>query len=144
MTTFETQTIDRGSAVDDGSRPLRLALKLDAVASGAIGVLSLAAGPVLEDRLGAPLAVLWPVGVALVAWAAALWIVATRAEVSGTAARSVVALNLLWVVASVVAVAGDWMSLTALGTAFVLLQAAAVVIFAGLQFLGLRRLQPAV
>lgn len=122
---------------------LRLALKLDAAASGALGVLALVASPVLADVLGAPVALLAPVGVFLTTFAASLWFAASRPNVSRSAARGVVALNLLWVALSVVAVVAGWFSLTALGVAFFLVQAAAVVLFADVQFFGLRRLRPA-
>ena len=128
---------------EDRFRPLRLALKLDALASGALGILSLTAGPVLVDVLGVPLAVLQAVGLFLVAFPAGLWIAASRPEVSRTTAWTAVAINLLWVVGSVAATAAGWLSLTGLGTAFVLVQAAAVALFVGLQFLGLRRAHPA-
>jgi hypothetical protein len=61
---------------------LDLLLKIDAVASGALGVLSLAASPTLDDLLETPLALLVPVGAFLVVWAAALWILASRSTVS--------------------------------------------------------------
>jgi hypothetical protein len=126
---------------DEGSL-LRLALRLDAVASGALGVLLLAAGPLLDELLGTPLGVAWPVGLFLVAFAAALWVAASRSPVSGLAAWAVVVINLLWVVGSVATVAAGWLPLTALGVAFVLVQAAAVALFAGLELLGLRRASP--
>lgn len=140
--------VDNAFSIPNGigrrTRLLRLALKLDAVASGAFGVLSLAAGPLLQNLLGTPFALLWAVGLFLMAFAASIWIVASRADVSATAVWTVIAINLLWVVASVAAVAGGWFPLTGLGIAFVLAQAAAVAMFADLQFLGLRRGRPAV
>jgi hypothetical protein len=51
----------------------------------------------------------------------------------------VIAVNALWVVASVVAVLTDLLTPTTLGTVFVLLQAALVALIADLQFLALRR-----
>jgi hypothetical protein len=51
--------------------------------------------------------------------------------------------NLLWTVGSVLLVALGWFSPTWLGTAFVLAQAAAVLLLTELQFTGLRRLGPA-
>ena len=143
MMTHQSQSGLRRSADEKGSRLLPVALKLDAVASGALGILSLAAGPLLRDLLGAPLALLWPAGLFLVVYAAAIWTIASRPGISRSAAASVVALNLLWVVVSIMAVAAGWLSLTALGTAFVLVQAAAVALFAELQVLGLRRSRPA-
>lgn len=143
MTTHQAPSDLRPAVGEDRTRLLRLALKLDAVATGALGVMSLAAGPVLEGLLGTPLAVLWPLGLFLVAYAASIWIASTRPSVSRPAAWTVVAINLLWVIGSVAVVAAGWFPLTGLGTAFVLVQAAAVALFADLQFLGLRRARPA-
>jgi hypothetical protein len=132
-----------GPADQDGGRLLRLSLRLDAAASGALGVLLAAGGALLDELLGIPTAVLVAVGGFLVAYAAALWLVGSRPEVSRPAARLVAAGNLLWVAASVVAVAAGWWSPTALGTGLVIAQAAAVALFAELQLTGLRRVRPA-
>ena len=143
MTTHQEQFGLPFSAGEDRSRLLRLALKLDAVASGALGALLLAAGPVLEGLLGTPRPVLVPVGLFLVTYAAAVWFVGSRPSISRSAAWTVVGLNLLWVVGSIAIVAAGWSALTTLGIAFLLAQAAVVAIFADLQFLGLRRARPA-
>jgi hypothetical protein len=50
-----------------------------------------------------------------------------------------VAVNAAWVVAGVVVVATDWLTLTAAGTAVVLFQAVAVAVLAALQLRALRR-----
>ena len=142
-TTYQTPSSLPRVVSEDRARLLRLALKLDALASGALGVLSLVAAPVLDDLFGTPRAVLLPVGLFLVAYAAAVWFVGARPSISRPAAWTVVGHNLLWVVASIVAVAAGWLPLTTVGTAFVLAQAAAVALFAVLQFLGLRRARPA-
>jgi CHASE2 domain-containing sensor protein len=123
----------------DGDRLLRRSLNLDAVASGGLGLLLAAAGSLLDEPLGIPASVLVPVGVFLVAYAAALWFVGSRPRVRRPAVLVVVVGNLLWVVASVVAAIAGWWSPTPVGTAFVLAQAAAVALFAELQFTGLRR-----
>lgn len=120
---------------------LRLALKLDAVATGALAALGVAAASLLDDLLGTPSSLLWLVGLFLLAYAAAVWVIGTRPQVSRQAAWSVVAVNVLWVVASVATVAAGWLPLTTLGTAFVLLQAVVVLVFADLQYVGLRRAQ---
>ena len=118
---------------------LRLALKLDAVATGALAVLGLAAASLLDGLLGTPASLLWPIGLALLVYAAAIWVIGTRPRISRPAAWSAVVLNLLWVAASVATVLAGWLPLTTLGTAFVLIQAVAVLVFADLQYLGLRR-----
>ncbi len=105
----------------------------------------LAAGMVIGDErpfvnlLGTPVALLASAGLFLVAFAAFVWISGSRRRVGIAAARTVVAINALWVLASVAVVATDLFSLTALGVLFVLVQAAAVALFAALQILGLRR-----
>ncbi|MGH3086283.1 MAG: hypothetical protein ACRDSJ_03055 [Rubrobacteraceae bacterium] len=147
MTTHQTshdRTAGRG-----GDGFLRLALKLDAAASGAAGVLMLlAAGVVVGDGrpfvnlLGAPVALLASAGLFLVAFAAFVWISGARRRVGGTAARTVVAVNALWALASVAVVAAGVFPLTALGVSFVLVQAAAVALFAVMQSIGLQRSRP--
>jgi hypothetical protein len=116
---------------------LRTALKLDALASGAMGVLLTAGAGLLSGPLGAPVPVLVGVGLLLVAFAAAVWVVATRPRISRPAVWTVIVLNLVWVVESIVFATGA--ALSGLGTVLVVAQAAAVVLFADLEFVGLRR-----
>lgn len=123
----------------DGGRLLRRALRTDAAASGALGVLALAAAPALVDLLGPPAPVLVGVGAFLVVFAAGLLVLAARPQVPRPAAWAVVLGNAAWVAGSVLATVVAGSSLTALGVAVVLAQAAAVAVFADLQWLGLRR-----
>lgn len=53
--------------------------------------------------------------------------------------KAVIAGNALWVLASVVAVLADWLTLTSAGTVVTLAQAAAVAVLAEAQLIGLRR-----
>lgn len=139
MTTNQTRpgTVRTTDAQSDGL--LSLVLKLDAVATGAVGVLSLAAGPALDGLLGIPLSLLITVGVFLIAYAAAIWIVATRRRVSRLAAWTAVAINVVYAVDAIVVAAAGWFALSTLGTAFVVFQAVAVALFATAQFYALRR-----
>jgi hypothetical protein len=143
MTTHHVQSGLPGTAAQDGGRLLRLSLQLDAAATGALGVLLATGGAVLDELLGIPAAVLVPVGGFLVVYAAALWFLGTRPRVSRPAVWVVVVGNLLWAAASVVAAAAGWWSPTAAGIAVILAQAAAVAVFAELQFTGLRRARAA-
>jgi hypothetical protein len=118
---------------------LRLVLKLDAVATGAVGLLLLAADPALDGLLGLPISLLMPVKLFLIGYAAAIWVVATRPRVSRPAAWTAIAINLVYTVDTIVVEVSGWFALTVLGTAFVLLQAAAVALFAAAQFYALRR-----
>jgi hypothetical protein len=139
MTTEQTRPGPAGPVGEKRDGLLRLALKLDAVASGALGALSLAGCAVLDGLLGIPIALLVPAGMFLVAYAASVWAVGTRLRISTTAAWAVVAVNLVWAADSVALVLAGWLPLTTFGFAFVLTQAAAVFLFADLQLLGLRR-----
>ena len=139
MTTQQTQTGLGRSVDEDRGGLLRLVLKLDAVASSTLGVLSLAASPALDDLLGTPLALLVPVGLFLMAWAVALWIIASSPRVGGTAVWAVILLNLLYAVDGVMIMAAGLFPLTALGTVFVLFQVVAVTLFAAAQFYALRK-----
>jgi hypothetical protein len=138
MSTNHVQAGISQPAGQDHSRLLRRSLLLDAVASGALGVLLVAAGPALDDLLGIPVAVLMAIGLVLVAYAASLWMIGARRHMPMPASWVVVVGNLLWVAASVLVVAAGWWTPTAAGTALVVAQAAAVALFAVLQFLGLR------
>jgi hypothetical protein len=118
---------------------LRRALQADAIVVGAAGVLlALAAGP-LGDLLDLPASLLRITGFALFPWAAFIAFIATRATIPGWGARTVVTGNLAWVVASLLMLASDWVDPSALGVVFVVVQAAIVSVFAGLQFASLRR-----
>lgn len=142
-----TQTSEPRAAVTDGPNGVRMLatfLKLDAFASGSLGVLLTAAGRLLADGLGVPNTLLVPAGLFLIAFAAWLWYIATRPAPARAAVWVIIALNLLWVLASILLVAGRWFPLTALGTAFILAQAAAVTVFAAMQYAGLRRAGSAV
>ncbi len=146
MTTHQTHP-DRVTG-PSGDSFLRAALKLDAVASGAVGVLMLlAAGFVVGDErplvtlLGAPVALLASAGLFLIAFAVFVWLSGSQRRVGGAAPGTVVAINSLWVLASVAVVAAGAFPLTALGALFVLVQAGAVALFAVLQSIGLRRVR---
>lgn len=139
MTTHETRTGFGRYTNENRDGLLRLVLKLDAVASGALGALSVAASLVMDDLLSTLLALLVLVGAFLVIWAAALWVLASRPQISRTALWSVIGLNLLYAAGAIVVAMVGWFPLSALGTAFVLTQAAAVALVAAAQVYALRR-----
>lgn len=116
------------------------AIRLDAAVTGAAGVLLAAGAPVLDGVLGVRAAVLVPLGLFLVGYAVALLALA-RAGAPARWVKAVIAANVTWVAASVVAVLADWLTLTRLGTAFALVQAATVALIAELQLIALRRSQ---
>jgi hypothetical protein len=88
---------------------------------------------------GLPAAFLYPIGAFLVVFATALFILASRPTVSKAAVGAVIAINVVWVAASVELLVADWFPLTWLGTALVIVQAVVVAGFTCLQFAGLRK-----
>lgn len=109
-------------------------LRLDAVASGALGLAAVAGAGVLDTALGLPSSLLLGVGVFLVVYAAGLVALAGREVIPRPATWVVVLGNSAWVLASLGLVVGAWDRLTVLGAVIVLAQAAAVAVFADLQY----------
>ena len=118
---------------------LRRALLLDAVASGATGLLLIAAAAPLEGLLGLPAALLRGAGLVLMPYVAFVAFAGTRAAVSHGAVWAVVVANVLWAAASVLLLVSGWVAPTALGYAFVIGQAAVVALLGELQYVGLHR-----
>lgn len=109
---------------------LRTALLVDAVASGAAGLLLVLAADLLTGWLGFPVPVLRGAGLLLLPFAAFVGWLGRRGGDPLPAVRAVVALNAAWVLASFAVLVGPWFAPTALGIAFVALQAVLVGGFA--------------
>ncbi|WP_051367515.1 hypothetical protein [Hamadaea tsunoensis] len=122
---------------------LRFALRLDAAASAGLGVLTLALSGRLDDWLGTPTAFTISVGVFLLVWAAALALIAQPPRISAAAAWTVVVLNVGWIAASLTVAFGGAFPLNGWGVALTALQAAPVLLFIDLEYLGLRRARTA-
>ena len=118
---------------------LRNAMMIDATASAAMGLMMAAAAVPLSGLLGLPEMLLRVCGLALLPYAAVLAFAGTRPVINPMVVRLVIAGNLLWTVASGVLLVSGWVSPSALGYAFVILQALAVLGFAEFQIIGLRR-----
>ena len=82
---------------------LRLALKLDALVTGANGAAYLVAAGPLGELLGLSPALLRGTGAFLVAFAAAVWLTATRPSIPRGAVHAIVAANAIWAIDSIVA-----------------------------------------
>jgi hypothetical protein len=133
MTTSAAASVAASPARSRSRSLLRLALGLDAAVTGVNAVAYLAAASVLDGVLGLPAQALRGVGVFLLAFTAVVAVLASRRTVHLGAVRAVVAVNVLWVVDSVAAAVVGWGSPTAVGTTWIVLQAAVVAAFAGLQ-----------
>jgi hypothetical protein len=112
---------------------LRTALKLDAIVTGANGAAYLVAAGPLEDLLGLEPALLRGIGAFLLLFAAAVWAVAARPQVSSSAALAVIAINVLWTVDSIAFLAAGLADPTTLGAIWIVMQALVVAAFAALQ-----------
>lgn len=75
----------------------------------------------------------------MVPWVALLMIVITRPRLSVPWTGSVIAINVLWVLASILLLISDLVSPTSLGTAVLIAQAVLVAGFAAFQSTGLTR-----
>ena len=118
---------------------LRRVLLADAAAAAATGLLMAVAAGFLEPLLGLPAALLREAGIVLLPIAGFVAWVGLRAKLSRRLVWTVIIVNALWVVDSVVLLASGWVSPTALGQAFVVAQAVVVAVFAELEYFGLRR-----
>jgi hypothetical protein len=120
---------------------IRLALRLDAVASGGVGLVLLLAAPFLDGTLGLSVVTQRVLGVLLVAWAPLLLTLASRPSIRRGPVWAVLVVNVLWVLETGVALVAGVFPLTGLGVAFMIVQAVTVLVLTELQWMGLRRLQ---
>ncbi|MCI3220622.1 hypothetical protein [Streptomyces sp. NP-1717] len=118
---------------------LRLALRLDAVATGAVGAAALIGCAALDSALGLPAAFLAGIGVFLVLYALFVARAGSAPVPDRGAVWVVIGGNLAWFALSAVTAAAGWLGPTGLGTVMIVIQAVAVLGFADLQFYGLRR-----
>ena len=112
---------------------LRLALKLDAVVTGANGAAYLVLAGPLEDLLGVEASLLRPIGAFLLAFAAFVYVVATRPDVPRAGVTAVIEANVLWVIGSLMFVLAGVSSPETAGSVWTVMQAVVVAAFAGLQ-----------
>lgn len=121
------------------SRPLRLALLADALASGATALLLVAGADVLERWLALPVGLMREAGLVLIPYVVLVAAVASRAATPVATVTAIIAINAAWTAASVLLLLGGWVRPTLLGIAFVLAQALAVGAFGVIQYLCLRQ-----
>jgi hypothetical protein len=118
---------------------LQRALLADAAISGATGLMLLLGAGILSQWLGVPAPLLRYTGAILVPFAVAVLYISAPPRLTRGAVQTVMASNIVWVVASVVVLVSGAIAPTALGAVFVIFQAVVVAGFAELQFTGLRR-----
>lgn len=121
---------------------LRTALLADAVVSGAVAILQIAVPSALRDALGLPPALVLGSGIFLVAYAALLVVLARSTRLPVAAVALVIAGNIAWAVACAALSLLPPLAPGALGIAYLLVQAVAVLVAAALVYAGLRRSEP--
>jgi hypothetical protein len=124
----------------DAQTFLRRVLTLDAVTSGAMGLMLIAGAGLLGPMLNLPVSLLRGVGLSFIPFVALVAYAATRSPASRSLALTVAVLNAVWVVASIGLLMSGLVAPNILGTVFVAAQAVVVGILAELQIIGARRL----
>lgn len=117
---------------------LRRVLGLDAVASGATGLLLAFGSPLLADWLKIEAGFVQPAGVFLIAWALGVAALALQSRPARLLVMAVIAINVLWAIESLLTLPMGQLQPNAFGIAFVVAQALAVAGFAALQAWALR------
>ncbi len=118
---------------------LRRVLLADAATCGAFGLLMTAGSGPVEQFLGLPAELARYAGISLLPFAAFLVYLATREHLSQPVVWAVIILNALWTVDSLLLLLTGWVAPTELGYAFVVAQALGVTMFAGLEYIGLKK-----
>ncbi len=124
-----------------GEQLLRKALRWNAVFSAFGGLVALMASDMLSGPLGVPTLVLAAIGAGLLLWAGLVWTWARRDPVRHPEAWTVVAGDVLWVLASVAVLILRPGSLTEAGWWMVAVLAVAVADFAVIQTVALRKIR---
>lgn len=118
---------------------LRFVLFADAATCAACGILLTLGGSFLQGILGLPAALMFYAGLSLAPFTAFLVYAATRKSISKTFVWLIIGLNLLWTIDSFLLLASGYVAPTTFGYAFVIFQAIGVLMFADLEFIGLRK-----
>lgn len=121
------------------SKFLRYVLFADAATCAGCGLLLTAGGALLQNLTGLPVSLMFYAGLSLFPFAAFLVYAATRKSISKTAVWAIIGINLLWTIDSFLLLVSGYVEPTAFGYAFVILQALGVLMFAELEFIGMRK-----
>jgi hypothetical protein len=118
---------------------LRYVLFADATTSLICGLLFVISSNFLQGILGLPASLMFYTGLSLFPFAAFLIYVATRKSISKTLVWLIIGINLLWTIDSFLLLFSGYIFPTNLGYIFVIVQAIGVLVYADLEFIGLRK-----
>jgi hypothetical protein len=122
---------------------LRWVLYADAATCIASGLLMLFGSAVLEQSFGLPAELSRYAGASLFPFAAFLIYLAGRENLSPPPVWTVIILNAIWTVGSFLLLLTGSVASNELGNLFVAVQALGVAVFAGLEYIGLRKSEAA-
>jgi hypothetical protein len=117
---------------------LRRILVADGLISGATGLLMALGAGTLQELLAVPAPLLRTVGLSLVPFAILVAWLSRRAALPRAAVVAVIVVNAAWVAGSALLLLAGGIEPNAMGYAFIVGQAVAVAVLAGMQYLGLR------
>jgi len=121
---------------------LKTALVADAIVTGVAALLQLSAASWLSQLFVLPRALLIETGAFLIAYTILLVAFARSPRVSSAIISVIVLGNIAWAIGCVGLLIADALSPSGLGVGFLILQAVAVLIFAALEYGGLRASEP--
>lgn len=137
MTAFTTGTVPVSSGADD--QLLRFALRADATLCAGLGLFIAMAADALAPLTGLTATTEWLFGAALVGYGALLYTVA-RVRAVRRVGQAVLAGNVAFSGAAALVLFAGWLPLTGFGVSAAAVFVALTLGFAGLQYLGVRRL----
>jgi len=140
---MQTQTVSTHQVPQSKFTFLRRALQSNALFSLLTGLAFIVAAGPIAHFLGTNIssAVVLAVGISLLPFGYGIYQVAARSEIVTRHAGIITLMDISWVIGSYLLLVLAWNSFSLAGRWFVGLQAEAVLTFAILQFIGLRRLQ---
>ena len=118
---------------------LRRVLWADAIVSAVVGAVMALGANALQELLGLPSSLLALAGIALFPYAAYVAWLATRRAVPRAAVWAPIVVNVVWAVDCAFLLFGADLRPTWLGEAFVAMQIVTVLLFAELEYIGLKR-----
>jgi uncharacterized membrane protein len=118
---------------------LRRVLLLDAIATGATGLLLLGGTSILQGLLNLPASLMIYAGAFCLVWAGLVGFAFSRRELTRGFVWTLIVGNAIWALGSLALLVSGYVSPTWLGYAFVIAQAVVVGVFAELQYVGLTK-----
>lgn len=125
--------------MNTNSNFLKNVLYLDAIVTGVNALAYLVASSIINEHLGYPVGVQIGAGIFLAIFVIEILLIAGKKPINPSAVKAIIVVNVLWPIASIIALLAGWLEATTLGTVWAILQAIVVAAFAELQYFGLKK-----